>query len=232
MKTAGIIGGIGPQSTIDYYRSIVALYRSRQPDGSYPPVVIVSIDLQMVLGHVTAGRLDALAAYIAAAIRKLAAAGADFAAMASNTPHIAFDLIAWSSPIPLISIVDAAAEEAKKRKLRRVGIFGTRATMTGSFYPDAFRHAGGISIIAPTEEEQGIVNEIYLNELVPGLFRDESRARLLDIVGRMKYRDHIDALALAGTELPLILRAHEPPGVPFLDTAAIHVERIVDMMLS
>ena len=231
MKTAGIVGGIGPESTIDYYRSIVALYRSRRPDGSYPPVVLVSIDLQMVLGHVSAGRLDALAAYIAEAIRKLAAAGADFAAMASNTPHIAFDLIAWSSPLPLISIVDAAAEEAKKMKLRRVGIFGTRSTMTGSFYPDAFRHAG-ISIVAPTEAEQAVIHDLYLNELVNGIFRDETRARFLEIVQQMKNRDRIDALALAGTELPLILRAHEPPGVPFLDTARIHVERIVDMMLS
>ena len=231
MKTAGIVGGIGPESTIDYYRSIVALYRNRRPDGSYPPVVIVSIDLQTVLGHVSAGRIDALAAYVTEAIRRLAAAGAEFAAMASNTPHIAFDLIAWSSPIPLVSIVDAAVEEAKKMKLRRIGIFGTRSTMAGSFYPEAFRHAG-IQIIAPAEAEQAVIHDLYLNELVNGIFRDETRARLLEIVGRMKKRDRIDALALAGTELPLILRAHEPPGVPFLDTAKIHVERIVDAMLS
>jgi aspartate racemase len=231
MKTAGIVGGIGPESTIDYYRSIVALYRERRPDGSYPPLIINSVDLQTVLAHVSAGRLDALADYMLEAIGKLASAGAAFGAMASNTPHIAYGLIAQRSPIPLVSIVDAAAEAAIKRKLKRAGIVGTRFTMQASFYPDAFRRAG-IEMVAPSQEEQAVVHDIYMNELVNGVFRDESRARLLQVAAQMQKRDRIDGLALAGTELPLILRRHELPGLPFLDTAQIHVERIVERMIS
>ena len=231
MKTAGIVGGIGPESTIDYYRSIVVLYRKRRPDGSYPPVVINSVDLQKVLGFIAAGRLDALAAYILLALGKLAAAGADFAVLASNTPHVAFEHIAGRSPIPLISIVEAAAQAAKASHLGRLGILGTRYTMQGRFYPEAFWKAG-VAVVPPSADEQNAVHDIYMKELVAGVFRDSSRAQLLQVVARMRERERIDGVVLAGTELPLLLRGHEPPGIPFLDTAKIHVERIVERLIA
>jgi aspartate racemase len=231
VKKAGIIGGIAPESTIDYYRSMVALYQARTADGSYPPIIIESIDLQKLLSFVSAGRLEELTDYISAALVSLAAGGAEFAAMASNTPHVAFDRIAGRSPVPLISIVDAAVAAAQSRKLGRCALFGTRFTMQGRFYADAF-NAAGIDLISPNAAEQAAIHEIYMNELVKGVFKDESRAALLQILDAMKTREHIQALVLAGTELPLILRGHEPAGVSFVDTAQLHVERIVDMMLS
>jgi aspartate racemase len=89
MRTAGIIGGIGPESTIDYYRAIIAAYRERKPDGSYPSIVIDSIDLQRML-ELAARDLPQLTEYLAAEVSRLARAGADFALLASNTPHIVF----------------------------------------------------------------------------------------------------------------------------------------------
>jgi aspartate racemase len=230
MQTAGIVGGIGPESTVDYYRAIVALYRERKGDGSYPPLIVNSIDLQKLLAFVAAAQLEQLTSYLADEIEKLAAAGADFAVLASNTPHLVFDPLARRSPIPLISIVEVAAAAARSRGLKRPALFGTRSTMQGAFYKQAFERTG-MAIVSPSPVEQARIHDIYMNELVPGIFRDESRAAMLEIVSSMRAREKVDGLILGGTELPLLLRGHDAPGVPFLDTARLHVERIVAEML-
>ena len=103
MKTVGIIGGIGPESTIEYYRFIIAGYRARTNDDSYPAIIINSVDLSKLVGWMNANELDAVTNYLVAAIERLARAGADFAAMAANTPHIVFDQVSERSPLPMIS---------------------------------------------------------------------------------------------------------------------------------
>ena len=105
MKTLGIIGGLGPESTVDYYQRIIALYRERTSDGSYPHFIIISVDLKKGLDFMAADDLGSMAVYLLEEIRKLARAGADFGLIAANTPHIVFDDVVPKSPMPLISIV-------------------------------------------------------------------------------------------------------------------------------
>jgi len=245
MKTVGIIGGIGPESTIEYYRLIIEAYRERQtgpavhaqghaqdPQArSYPSIIINSVDLNQFIIWLNANQLDKFTGRLVAEIERLARAGVDFALLASNTPHIVFDEIRRRSPVPLISIVEATCDEARARGLKRVGLFGTRFTMQGRFYPEVFARAG-IQLIVPNEEEQSYIHEKYLGELLNNIFRPETREGLLAIVDRLKGRDGIEALILGGTELPLILRGDEHNEVPFLDTTRIHVKRIVDELLS
>src|SRR5213594_943183 len=100
MKTLGVIGGVGPESTIDYYKNIIAMYRERQRDGSYPQFVINSINLQKGIDFMNANDLPAMAAFLLEEIEKLARAGAEFGLIAANTPHIVFDNIAPKLPIP------------------------------------------------------------------------------------------------------------------------------------
>jgi aspartate racemase len=226
MKIVGIVGGIGPESTIEYYRFIIARYREQQTDGSYPSIIINSIDLTKVLTWAAANELEALSDFLVGEIERLARAGADFGALASNTPHLVFDELRRRSPIPLISIVEATAGAAQTLGLKRVGLFGTGFTMKANFYPDIFARAG-MTIIVPAEAEQGYIHEKYMTDLVNGIILPETRERLLAIVDQMKARDEIDGLILGGTELPLILRDAEHNGIPFLDTTKIHVERIV-----
>jgi aspartate racemase len=226
MKTVGIIGGIGPESTIEYYRLIIEGYRQRQADDSYPSIVINSVDLNRLLDWLKADQLPSVTDYLVSEIEKLARAGVDFGALASNTPHIVFDQIRERSPIPLISIVESTRDAAQAVGLKRVGLFGTRYTMQGRFYSETFSKAG-MTIFAPHEDEQAYIHEKYLGELLNNIFLPETRERLLAIVDRMKERDGIEGLILGGTELPLILRDTEHKGIPFLDTTKIHVERIV-----
>jgi aspartate racemase len=231
MKTVGIIGGIGPESTIEYYRLIIAGYRERQTDGSYPTMIINSLDLNRMVGMVTTNQLAALTEEIVSEIQKLALAGADFGVLAANTPHLVFDDVRRQSPIPLISIVEVARDDAQRRGLKRVGLIGTRFTMQAQFYPDVFSRAG-ITIIVPDEDEQAYIHQKYMSELLIGIILPETREWLLAIVDRMKERQRIEGLILGGTELPLILRDAEHNGIPFLDTTKIHVESIVAGMFS
>jgi aspartate racemase len=230
MKTLGIIGGLGPESTIDYYGRIIALYRERTRDGSYPQFIINSIDMKKGLDFMEANNLTGMTDYLLEEIGKLARAGATFGLISANTPHIVFDEVASGSPIPLISIVEATCAASKGRKLRRLALFGTRYTMQATFYPKVFSREG-IELFVPDPEDQTYIHDKYLNELVSGKFLPETRAGLLAIVDRMKESSDIDGVLLAGTELPLILRDSEHNGIPFLDTTEIHCEAAVTEML-
>jgi aspartate racemase len=231
VKTLGIIGGLGPESTIDYYQTIIALYRERAGDDSYPQFFINSMDLNKVREPVQANDLARLADNVVIEIEKLARAGAEFGLIAANTPHLVFDEVAERSPIPLISIVEAAVAAAKDRQLRHLALFGTRFTMNGEFYAKPFRPEQ-IELVRPDPADQDYIHDKYMNELIAGKFLPETRAGLLAIVDRMKRRSQIDAVILAGTELPLILREPEHNGVPFLNTTRIHCEAAVTAMLS
>jgi aspartate racemase len=231
MKILGIIGGLGPESTLEYYQNIIALYRERQGDGSYPEFIINSVDLKKGLDFMAKSNLTGMADYLLEEIGKLARAGANFGLISANTPHIVFDEVASKSPIPLISIVEATCAAAKARGLKKLALFGTRFTMQGTFYPKVFSHEG-IELVMPDAKEQDYLHDKYLNELVPGKFLSETRAGLLAIVDRMKAKSNIDGVILAGTELPLILRDADHNGIPFLNTTKIHVEAAVTEMLS
>src|SRR5437870_11392179 len=231
MKILGIIGGVGPESTVEYYRNIIALYRERQRDGSYPEFIINSVDLKKGLDFMDANDLTGMADYLLQGVGKLARAGADFGLISGNTPHIVVEEVASKSPIPLISIVEATCAAAKTRKLKRLGLFGTRYTMQATFYPKVFSREE-IELLLPDAKDQDYIHDKYFKELVSGKFLPETRAGLLAIVGRMKANSDIDGLILAGTELPLILRDSEHNGIPFLDTTEIHCEAAVTEMLS
>src|SRR5881227_3168327 len=118
MKSLGIIGGVGPESTIEYYRNIIELYRERQCDGSYPEFIINSVDLKKGLDFMAANNLAGMVDYLLEEIGKLARAGANLGLISANTPHIVFDEVASKSPIPLFSIVEATCAAAKARKLK------------------------------------------------------------------------------------------------------------------
>lgn len=230
MKTIGLIGGIAPESTIDYYRRLIAACRQRATDGSYPSILIDSIDLTRMLALAATDRAG-LAAYILVEVERLARAGAELGAFASNTPHLVFDEVQRASPIPLVSIVHCARDAATARGLRRVALLGTRFTMTGAFYPAAFA-AAHIGVVAPAPEEQDYIHDTYMNELVAGRFDDPARQRFLRIIRDLKERENIDGVVLAGTELPLLLRDSTVEGVELLDTTALHVAAIVDRMFA
>lgn len=223
-RTAGLLGGLGPESTIDYYRRILQLWQEEYP-GSSPSLVIHSLDLDRGIDLVRNDRAG-LVDYLLWSLGKLAGAGCDFAAMTANTPHIVFDELAPRSPLPLLSIVEVAAEEAAQRALGRVGLLGTGFTMEAGFYPAAFgRH--GIDVVVPDADERTWLHAQYLGNFVKGVFTPEARDRVALLIRRLVEEQGIEAVVLAGTELPLLLNAPTMAGVPLLDTTELHVRSIV-----
>jgi len=231
VKILGIIGGISPESTVDYYRSIIESYRRRNPDGSYPRMIINSIDLTTLVDLVQAPEPAGLIEFLAREVGVLARAGADLALMAANTPHIVFEDVRTRSPIPMISIVEATCRAARSLAVTRVGLLGTRFTMEGGFYQDVFAREG-MTLAVPAEEEQAYLHEKYMGELVKGVFLPETRERLVAIARRLERQAGVQALILGGTELPLILRDVKIDGLPVLDTTRIHVEAAVEALLA
>jgi aspartate racemase len=229
-RVFGIVGGTGPESTIDYYRSLGATWRRRRPDGTHPKVIIDSVDGGTVIRLLGEGEYAVVGLEFGAAIEALAAAGCGSALIASNLGHMAFDLIEPPPAIPLIHIVESALQAAVLGGYRRVGIIGTRFVVESRLYPDRFEPAG-IAIVQPTASEEDTVHEIYYGELLDGVIRDDSRQRIVDVIATMRARDGIDALLLGGTELALILTEPAYAGVPILNTAQIHVEAAVDWLL-
>jgi len=228
VRTLGIIGGIGPPSTIEYYRHVIEIHR-RRTGGRDPRIIINSIDGAECWKLVSSDRQEALTEYLLTEIRKLAAAGADLGVLASNTVHIVFDELSAVAPIRLISIVEAASEAAAG--LARVGLFATRPTTRGDFYRAVFARRG-IVVVAPTDDEQELIHTRYMDELVNGQFLAETRERLLEVADRMRSEDNVQGIILGGTELPLLLRDEWWRGLRFLDTTRIHAEAAVAQILA
>jgi aspartate racemase len=241
MKTLGIVGGIGPESTIEYYRFILDGWRKRMPEmpepeqlragaPSVPHIIIDSIDVNRGLAMLEANDLAALADYVSESVQRLTRAGADIALIAANTPHIVFEEVERHAPIPMISLVQVTRDRASALGFKRLALLGTGFTMRGRFYPDVFVR-GGIELVTPNDEEKEFIHRAYLGELLKNVFLPETRERIIAAINRMRTDDRIEAVILAGTELPLLLRGAEPEGLPFLDTTLIHVDAAVEALL-
>jgi aspartate racemase len=231
MTTVGILGGIGPESTVEYYRGLIAGYRQLRPDGSYPSIILNSLDVMKLLAWMDASQLPEVTDYLVDALQKLVRAGADFAIIAANTPHIVFDEVQQRSPIPMVSIVEAARAEAQNRGIRKAALLGTRFTMQARFYPEVFSRKG-ITLVVPSLDEQNYIHDKYVGELLKDVFLPETREKLPEIIDRMKERDQIQAAILAGTELPLLLPGDEACGIALSNTTQIHVRAVVARLVA
>lgn len=234
MHIIGIVGGIAPPSTVDYYRLLVEGWQRRKPDGSQPLIVINSIELQKGLALVAAaskGDTEPFIAYMLEEIGRLADAGATFALFAANTPHILFDAIAARSRIPLVSIAVATATAVAAQGHRCVGLLGTRFTMESGFYNRALE-PHGITVVVPDEPDRTWVHEHYLGELTKNIFTDATRQGFVGVIERMRERTGMDGLIYGGTELPLLMRDAPPIAVPAYDTTQLHVDAVLTRALT
>ena len=220
MKKVGLVGGIGPESTISYYHDIVYGVQKEVQRDFFPDVSIESIDLFKWVDLCDKKEYDKLVDYTMEPIERLAASGADFAVLTANTAHLIFDQVQSRSPIPLISIVEATAEEAARRGYSKVGLLGTGFTMKNDFFKIPFRKRG-IEVAIPGEEDMAFIHKKIYEELVPA-----TRDRLLNISEQMAQEQGIQGLVLGCTELPTILNSDITP-VPCLDTVKIHVAAII-----
>ncbi|QRM57247.1 amino acid racemase [Sinorhizobium sp. BG8] len=229
MKKLGLIGGIGPESTLLYYRKLVYAAHERIGEHFFPNLTIESLNVFEVFRFCQAKEYDGLTAYLMTGINNLIAAGAEIVALTGNTPHIVFGELRAQSCVPLISIVEATRQEALRRTVNRIGLLGTRFTMEADFFKEPLRDVG-IDVIAPTAPEIDYIADKIASELERGIVKDETRTRFLAIVERMRGEHGIDALVLGCTELPLLLNGTPLP-LQTLDTMEIHIDALLEASL-
>ena len=217
MKKIGIVGGLSPESTILYYKHIINKYYELMKNYDFPEILIYSISFEKFSSSMKENRGKAIEE-ILKALHALKKAGADFAIISANTPHIFFDDIKKKAGLPLISIIDATIKKAKEFNLKNLLLLGTLFTMNSKNFKESFEKSG-IKIIVPSDDEKNTINEIIFKELAKGLIKEESKEKIIKII--KKYE--VDGVILGCTELPLIL-SQKDIDMKLLDTAAIHAE--------
>ncbi|HJR65974.1 MAG TPA: amino acid racemase [Gemmatimonadaceae bacterium] len=227
MARVGLVGGLGPQATLDYYRRLIKAWECEDPLSS-PLIVIDSVDNKIALRLAEHDR-PRLTEYILESLHRLHGAGAHFGAITSNMSHLVFDRVVKRSPIPLISIVDVCMAEARRLGLKRLALFGTRFVMEARLYPAAAQ-PHGIQIVVPPEADRTWMHERYVGELVKGDFRDETRRGVVAMAERLREAKGIDGIILGGTELPLLMTAPTIADLPVLDTTGLHVAAILERL--
>ncbi|TWT13259.1 aspartate/glutamate racemase family protein [Planomicrobium sp. CPCC 101079] len=231
MQKLGIIGGTGPESTVDYYQSIISEYQEKAGSSEdLPELLINSINMYKIFALLENNQTEGLADYLTEAVRMLEKAGADFVVLTANTSHIVFEQVQQRVEVPMISIVEETYNRTKELGLEKIGLFGTKFTMENDFFQKPFL-AGGKTIVVPEPAEQQYLHEKIVSELEKGVVEEETKQAFLGIVAKMVERDGIEGLILGCTELPLIFKP-EDLAIPQLNTTEIHIKKIIEAMFS
>jgi len=229
MKKIGLIGGIGPASTLVYYRDIINGYRKIKNDDNYPQIFINSINMTEMLSYVAAKDINGLVNLLSGEIDKLIKMGADFVALASNTPHLVIDELAAKSAVPLISIVGETCKYAQKKGLKKLLLTGTLFTMQNDFYKKAFDKLN-IGCIVPNENEKTLIHNIIFPDLENGIVNEKDKRQFKDICNTIIKRENIDGIILGCTELPLMVN-QDDFDIVVIDTMDIHIKSIIEKIV-
>lgn len=230
MKKIGLIGGTGPESTLVYYREIEYGVQNKLGYAYFPPLTIESMSVFDVLSFCNKQDYDGLTNYLLNGIQNLSRAGVQYAALTGITPHIVFNQLKAQSPIPLVSMLETACSFSKKSGYKKVGLLGTLPTMNGTFFQETFNKQD-IEVITPLEKEKQFIASKIETELEYGKVVDSTQAKLLEIIHRMKTEEHIEAVVLGCTELPLILNESNAT-LPYIDVMKIHIDALIDLIIS
>lgn len=228
IKKIGIVGGIGPASTVDYYMGIIGKYASKYGPDVYPEIVIDSINLNRLMGAMVKENFDEAFEIIKASLINLKNAGADIGAVASNTPHIIWDKIQEANIIPVISIVSATCDYILKCSYKRVVVLGTEYTMKKGLYAKALENIG-VTAISLSPEDMKLVGNIIYPNLENGIVIPEDKSKMISVAERYITNYNADSLLLGCTEIPIMIKAGDV-SVPVINTTQIHIDAIAEKL--
>jgi len=226
MEKIGIIGGLGPEATVQYYLILVKRYKEILMTDDYPEIIINSVNMKKMLAFVARKEFDGLTDFLSAEIALFEKCGITTGAISSNTPHIVFDELQARTAVKLISIVESTCLAAKNSSVKRVGLLGTKLTMTGDFYQKVSGKYD-IEIFTPHEEDQVFIHDIYLKELVNNIIRPETKNKLIEIILSLQKEFELEGVILGGTELPLIIDQEDFTDIKIFNTTKIHIDSIL-----
>lgn len=225
MKTIGLLGGMSWESTELYYRWINEGVKQKLGGLHSARIALVSVDFEEIEKLQHQNQWDQAGAVLARAAQQVAAAGADFLLICTNTMHKVAPQIERAIDIPLLHIADATAERIKAEKMNTVGLLGTNFTMEQAFYKGRLENRHGLEVIVPSEVDRQIVHRVIYEELVLGNVQEESRNAYLRIMRQMQ-EEGAEGIIEGCTEIVLLVQ-QEHTDIPLFDTTAIHAEAAV-----
>ena len=221
MKTIGLIGGMSWESTITYYEVLNKEIVRALGGFHSAKILMYSVDFAEFEANMSKGDWDGNAMILADAAKRLERAGADFIVIATNTMHKLVPQIEREIQIPILHIAEAAAESVKRDGFSKVGLLGTKFTMTQDFIKDRLKSAG-LEVIVPDASDIEIVNNVIFNELCLGKVLDASRAEYQRIIAHMKQRG-AECVILGCTEIGMLI-SEKDSVLPVYDTTIIHAK--------
>ncbi len=229
MKVIGLLGGMSWESSIVYERIINEEVRRRLGGVHSADLLIRSYDFAGIEQLQSAGEWDQAGRLLANGARTLEAAGAELLLLCTNTMHTVADMIAAAVGIPFIHIADPTAAAINAAGLRQVGLLGTRYTMERDFYRGRLEQIHHLGVLVPEEPDRTLVHQVIYDELVQGIIRDESRARYLQVIGRLRQRG-AEGIIAGCTEIELLVHGDQA-GLPYFPTTRLHALAAVDSAL-
>ena len=230
----GILTGISYVSGLDYYKGINERVLANTPRchlmSPNPPLVMASVDCDEYVHYLTHSPAK-VANHLLAGVRSLVAAGCDLLVIASNTGHIAVPAIVNEFPdLAVLHIADCCAAELKGQGFSRVGLIGTKPTMVEDYLKSRLLLHGITTLVPEDERRQDEIYDIICQELSYNVFRDESRAKMVDVIRGLEARG-AEACILGCTEIELLVQEEHVPGFPLLPSAEVHIRTSADVLL-
>ncbi|MDO6744097.1 aspartate/glutamate racemase family protein [Tenacibaculum soleae] len=222
MKIIGLIGGITPESTIMYYKVLNNLAKKTFGDTHSAKVLINAVDFGEIAKLQSQGNWTILGAIMANAAKNLQAGGAHCILICANTMHITIDEVQQAVNIPVIHIANATGELILEKKLKKVGLLGTKYTMEKTFYTNVLKSMG-VEVIIPNKEDRTIIHDIIYNELAKGVLNETSKKVYLTIIDKLS-KAGAEGIILGCTEIPLLIKQNDVD-LPIFDTTTIHATK-------
>ncbi len=228
MKTVGIIGGLGPETTSEFYLDLV--FSCQKKDKTHrPSIIIASVPLSYSIEEDAISKNIGIARFLPFLIeesKRLEKAGADFIVMPCNSLHVFIEQIRNSVNVPVLSIVEETVKFLKENKFKKVGIVSTSATIQNKLYETAFEK-NNIFYEIPNDFQQAKMGKIILN-LVKGMQNNKDREELINIIEDFEKKD-VDCVILACTDLQLLIPKHQK--LKIFDTMKIFADATIEKIL-
>ncbi len=230
MKTIGLIGGMGWESSKLYYETINKRVQKVLGGAHSAKIIMVSVDFQEIKTLTFTQDWKAIGLIMAKSAQQLEKAGADMVVLCTNLIHLVSDEIIKSIKIPFIHIANTTGEAIQKKGVKKVLLLGTKDTMEKDFYKKNLENLYGLEVLVPTTSKQVIIHKIIYNELLKGIFTDPSKQIILAIIKEIQTQG-IEGVILGCTELNLLIK-EEDVSIPTFDTGKIHAYKAVEIAIN
>jgi aspartate racemase len=230
MKTIGLIGGMSWESSLEYYRLVNELVKTRLGGLHSAKCLMLSVDFAEIEEYQRQAQWDQAAQILAGCARSLENGGADFVVLCTNTMHKVADSMTGAVRIPLLHIADPTAEKIRRAGFTRVGLLGTRFTMEEDFYRQRLVEKFGLQVLIPAPDQRETIHRVIYDELVRGIIQEGSRQQYRQVISSLVDLG-AQCIILGCTEIGLLV-SQEDSSVPLFDTTRIHAEAAVEFALS